>query len=50
MVKPKKIDKFCLNQIGKNSSDRYILQVDLEYPDELHKLNNDYPFFSSRKT
>ena len=47
MVKPKKIDKFCLNQIGKNSSDRYILQVDLEYPDE---LNNDYPFFSSRKT
>ena len=38
-----KIDKFCLNSIDKNSSDGYILEVDLEYPDELHELHNDYP-------
>ena len=25
-----------------NSSDEYILEVDLEYPDKLHELYNDY--------
>ena len=39
----KEIDKFCLNSIGKNSSDEYIVEVDLEHTDELHKLHNDYP-------
>ena len=29
----KEIDKFNINSIGKNSSDKYILEVDLEYPD-----------------
>ena len=29
--------------IGENSSDGYILEVDLEYPDKLHVLHNDYP-------
>ena len=37
------IDKLCLNSIGENSSDGYILEVDLKYPDELHELDNDYP-------
>ena len=30
------------NVIGKKSKIGYILQVDLEYPDELHILQNDY--------
>ena len=32
----KEINKFCLNSIGENSSIRYIVEVGLEYPDELH--------------
>ena len=44
----KEIDKFCLNSIEcnfteENNSDVYILEFDLEYPDELHELHNDYP-------
>ena len=38
----KEIDKFDVNSIGCNSTDVYILKADLEYPDELHKLQNDY--------
>ena len=29
--------------ISENSSTGYILNIDLEYPDELHVLHNDYP-------
>ena len=35
--------KFDVNSIGEHSSNGYILEVDLEYPDELHELHNDYP-------
>ena len=39
----KEIDKFHVNLIKENNLDGYILKVDLEYPDQLHELHNDYP-------
>ena len=39
----KNIDGFDVTLIGKKSRIIYILKVDLEYPDELHELHNDYP-------
>ena len=43
----KEIDKFDVNStqcnsIEENSSNGYLLEVDLKYPDELHQLHNDY--------
>ena len=37
MVKSKR--NWCISE---DSSDWYILEVDLEYPDEFHYLHNDY--------
>ena len=41
----KKIDKIEqeLMRIKNNSSTGYVLEVDLEYPQELHDIHNDYP-------
>ena len=39
----KNVDKFHVISISKKSPVGYFLEVDLEYPDELHELHNDYP-------
>ena len=39
---------FDVNSVSENSLGRYILEVDLEYPDELHDLHNDYPLASEK--
>ena len=38
----KNIDNFDVNSICEKSPIGYILEVDLEHPDELHALHNDY--------
>ena len=38
----KNVDKFDVSSICENSSIGHVLEVDLEYPDELDKLHNDY--------
>ena len=37
-----------LNSIVGNSSDGYIVEVDLEYPDEEHEFHYDYPVASEK--
>ena len=39
----KNVDGFDVNSISEKSSIGYILDVDLEYPEELYLLHNDYP-------
>ena len=39
----KNVDGFNVNSINEKSEIGYFLEVDLEYPDELHELHNDYP-------
>ena len=38
----KNVDEFDVNSVSEKRSTGYICQVDLEYPDELHLLHNDY--------
>ena len=38
----KNIDGFDVTSIGKESKKGFILDVDVEYPGELHALHNDY--------
>ena len=38
----KNVDGFDVMSISEKSPIGYILEVDLEYPDELHELHNDY--------
>ena len=39
----KNIDKFDIISINDKSPIGHFLEVDLEYPDELHELHNDFP-------
>ena len=39
----KNVDGFDVNSINEKSEIGYFLEVDLEYPAELHELHNDYP-------
>ena len=39
----KNLDEFDVISISKKSYIEYFLEVDLEYPNELHELHNDYP-------
>ena len=39
----KKVDNFDVNLICEKCTIGYILEVDLEYPDEVHVLHSDYP-------
>ena len=39
----KNVDNFDVNSVSEKSSIGYIFEVDLEYPDELHVLHNNYP-------
>ena len=36
------IDEFDINSVNEKSDTRYFLKVDIEYPNNLHKLHNDY--------
>ena len=37
------VDAFDVSSINEKSEIGYFLEVDHEYPDELHELHNDYP-------
>ena len=39
----KNVDGFDVNSISEKSPIGHFLKADLEYPDELHALHNDYP-------
>ena len=39
----KEIDSFDVESIVENSSTGYIVEVDLNYPSQLHSMHNDYP-------
>ena len=45
----KNVDEFDVNSISKKSPIEAILEVDLEEPDEIHVLHNDYPL-AQKKT
>ena len=43
-----KIDEDFIKNYDEDSDKGYILEVDIEYPKELHELHSDLPFLSER--
>ena len=41
--------EFDLNKYSNSSSKGFVLELDLEYPKESHKLHNDYPLAPDKK-
>ena len=39
----KNVDEFDVMSVSEKNPIGYFLEVELEYPDELHELHNDYP-------
>ena len=46
----KNIDKFDVMSINEESPKAYFLEVDLEYPKELHELHDDFPLAPEKPT
>ena len=44
------IDNFDIMSINHKSPIGYFLEVDLEYPEELHELHNDFPLAPEKLT
>ena len=42
-MKRKELEKLDINEFEINQETGFMLEVDLEYPQELHDLRNDYP-------
>ena len=42
------IDKIMNKTILNKKKKGYILEIDLEYPEELHELHNDYPLAAEK--
>ena len=47
-LKKEQIDKLNIDNINDDNKKGYILEVDLEYPEELHDLHNDYPLAAEK--
>ena len=49
LSKSSKFDKNFIKNYDGNSNERYILEVDVEYPKKLFNLHRDLPFLAERK-